>query len=780
MQSKGLARCGASLASLFWVASAFSAQEEGISNPPALTMGIDRAGAATANAMLEASGVTSRTVIRQKDPGAQLELRLKQAEIHDPKKGSNDKVWLRGYADLNATSADGLVAAPLIKAFPGQTVRFDIYNHLLPWDQLPAGLRQGYTQANLGKEVYEKLIPQQQCDPAAHDPATMNIPNSRPGCFNTTNNHFHGSWVNPAGNSDNVLRTLYPSAGVAHEYEYNIPADHPAGTFWYHPHVHGSTALQVASGVAGPLIVNGDRWPVPGVNGQGLRSGDIDVLLSRPDGKPIPDRVFMLQQIQYKCFAPDGTPKADKWNCAAGDIGAIVDYNDLGGPANWTASGRFTTVNGRVTDMLGIGSEPGQEKVIAGQPERWRLIHAGFNDSIKVQIFPAKPRPAQAETTLLKAVFSNTSAADNDRVIARECEVDGPPLKVFEIAADGLTRYQALEADSRVLQPGYRSDILVSFPQPAGDLRHQDYCVIDAPLSAQASVEGSVDSRRLLFTVRVERNDAQQQIADAKVVIHDTLVSAAKRLAADRQKQGLDTSKLPAILADLDAGLKLEHFSPHDRLTGQTLREQEDAWLRVDNVRLLRFNLKSVQKGVASAPSGAGLGHARLSRANFEAASDPAPQASWGKIEDVRFSERAEELIALQLGNTDEWRLRTADVAHPFHIHINPFQVVRVTRLADGVDMTGDATSQYFGMKDVYKDTIIVEPGVEVVVRSHYERYVGRFVLHCHILPHEDGGMMRLVEIFEAGIPGGLDFIEQHGKGAGGAANESASAAHAH
>lgn len=139
-----------------------------------------------------------------------------------------------------------------------------------------------------------------------------------------------------------------------------------------------------------------------------------------------------------------------------------------------------------------------------------------------------------------------------------------------------------------------------------------------------------------------------------------------------------------------------------------------------------------------------------------------------GKIEDVRFSERAEELIALQLGNTDEWRLRTADVAHPFHIHINPFQVVRVTRLADGVDMTGDATSQYFGMKDVYKDTIIVEPGVEVVVRSHYERYVGRFVLHCHILPHEDGGMMRLVEIFEAGIPGGLDFIEQHGKGAGG------------
>jgi len=132
---------------------------------------------------------------------------------------------------------------------------------------------------------------------------------------------------------------------------------------------------------------------------------------------------------------------------------------------------------------------------------------------------------------------------------------------------------------------------------------------------------------------------------------------------------------------------------------------------------------------------------------------------------DFRFSDREDELIALQLGDIDEWRLSVstapAQGAHPFHIHINPFQVVRVTRLVDGADLTQDATSQYFGMKGVYKDTIMVEPGAEIVVRSHYERYVGRFVLHCHILPHEDSGMMRLVEIFEAGTPGGLDSIEE-------------------
>jgi FtsP/CotA-like multicopper oxidase with cupredoxin domain len=65
------------------------------------------------------------------------------------------------------------------------------------------------------------------------------------------------------------------------------------------------------------------------------------------------------------------------------------------------------------------------------------------------------------------------------------------------------------------------------------------------------------------------------------------------------------------------------------------------------------------------------------------------------------------------------------------------------------VDLTLDPASQYFGMKGVFKDTIFVEPNAEVVVRSHYERYIGKFVLHCHILYHEDMGMMRMVEIHD-------------------------------
>jgi FtsP/CotA-like multicopper oxidase with cupredoxin domain len=41
-------------------------------------------------------------------------------------------------------------------------------------------------------------------------------------------------------------------------------------------------------------------------------------------------------------------------------------------------------------------------------------------------------------------------------------------------------------------------------------------------------------------------------------------------------------------------------------------------------------------------------------------------------------------------------------------------------------------------------------PG-RVVMRTRVERYIGRFVLHCHILGHEDRGMMQLVEIVPPG-----------------------------
>jgi FtsP/CotA-like multicopper oxidase with cupredoxin domain len=50
-----------------------------------------------------------------------------------------------------------------------------------------------------------------------------------------------------------------------------------------------------------------------------------------------------------------------------------------------------------------------------------------------------------------------------------------------------------------------------------------------------------------------------------------------------------------------------------------------------------------------------------------------------------------------------------------------------------------------------------IVPG-RVVIRQAYRDFTGTFVLHCHILAHEDRGMMQLVRI----VPS-----SQYGKGKG-------------
>lgn len=68
-----------------------------------------------------------------------------------------------------------------------------------------------------------------------------------------TNLHTHGLHVSPEGNSDNILVMVAP--GDSRTYTYEVPADHAGGTFWYHPHHHGTVARQISGGMAGAIVV---------------------------------------------------------------------------------------------------------------------------------------------------------------------------------------------------------------------------------------------------------------------------------------------------------------------------------------------------------------------------------------------------------------------------------------------------------------------------------------------------------------------------------------------
>ena len=74
-----------------------------------------------------------------------------------------------------------------------------------------------------------------------------------------TNLHVHGLHVSPQGNGDNVFNVVEP--GHSFRYEYRLPADHPPGVYWYHPHHHGMVADQIFAGLFGAIIVE-DAQPV--------------------------------------------------------------------------------------------------------------------------------------------------------------------------------------------------------------------------------------------------------------------------------------------------------------------------------------------------------------------------------------------------------------------------------------------------------------------------------------------------------------------------------------
>jgi FtsP/CotA-like multicopper oxidase with cupredoxin domain len=97
-------------------------------------------------------------------------------------------------------------------------------------------------------------------------------------------------------------------------------------------------------------------------------------------------------------------------------------------------------------------------------------------------------------------------------------------------------------------------------------------------------------------------------------------------------------------------------------------------------------------------------------------------------------------LFVMKLGTTEEWTLKNiTGEEHPFHIHVNDFQVMSVN--GEPYDAVG------------LEDTVRIPAHGQVVIRQRLLDFVGKYVFHCHILAHEDAGMMAAVEVTKDGLP---------------------------
>jgi FtsP/CotA-like multicopper oxidase with cupredoxin domain len=189
---------------------------------------------------------------------------------------------------------DGRIPGPTLRMRPGDTLQLRLFNDLPP-------------------EAEE------------HHPMDINMPHG----FNVTNLHTHGLHVSPKCSddgtvcSDNVLIEIEP--GESQLFEYTLPQNHPDGTYWYHPHKHGSAAIQVMGGMAGALIIEGDTDDFLRAHG-----------VTR-------DQVFVLQGIKV----------------LEDEAGFIDESSFLSHP--------MFTVNGKLQPTV---------RVRPGEVQRWRFINA--------------------------------------------------------------------------------------------------------------------------------------------------------------------------------------------------------------------------------------------------------------------------------------------------------------------------------------------------------------------------------------------------------------------
>jgi peroxiredoxin len=112
---------------------------------------------------------------------------------------------------------------------------------------------------------------------------------------------------------------------------------------------------------------------------------------------------------------------------------------------------------------------------------------------------------------------------------------------------------------------------------------------------------------------------------------------------------------------------------------------------------------------------------------------------------EVNWKEFHEQTPArLMLGTAEEWRLQALANSHPFHIHVNSFQVTA------HLDAGGNQVSD--GVGD-WKDTLFIPEGHTYTIRSRFRDFSGQTVFHCHILDHQDQGMMMPLEFHDGNRP---------------------------
>jgi FtsP/CotA-like multicopper oxidase with cupredoxin domain len=526
--------------------------------------------------------------------------------------------------------------------------------------------------------------------------------------------HFHGLHVSPnskdaSGNiicgghegavlsSDDVLYALDPKTNISqpatqHQYKIVLPKFHAPGTHWYHPHNHGSTALHIIDGIAGALIIE--------------EEGDAQIPVDE-------DLVWMLQEIIDPNPLTEVEIDSNRTKRKVSTDQLV--YNCASFPPN-----AAFTVNGYYQPTLTMRP---------GELHRWRFINGtatprGF---IKLQLVKSMDDATQLPNPLT-----------NDSIKS----IKTTPQSMYQIAVDGISLFGKSPKPKQCfdLIAANRSDFLVQ-------LEAGTYLLLKSPIDSRGNGgngnrQGPQDPQVLAIIQVTGDSIPDNQKKSMPATIPGTFPNYLQPITDDQLVRNADGSiySRPVVfdIKDETTGLGCLHYDRNIKSAMPAPR-----LFQVNGKEFNALNEESPRYTPAPAPTSTKDDVVGYVTGTFT--SDPSLRTPEEPL--------PETVQVVKLGTSEQWIIYNyTNLIHPFHIHVNPFQVVEIYSPNDDdqpqqIPLEERVWWDTFGIPAAtFKDGKLDTPG-HIKINSRFWDYWGEYVFHCHILIHEDLGMMQNVYV---------------------------------
>jgi L-ascorbate oxidase len=524
-------------------------------------------------------------------------------------------------------------------------------------------------------------------------------------------------------------------ASGAVDYAIQIPANHPSGLYWFHPHVHGIALNQVSAGLSGIITIGtpesmcGDATCVAQV-----RAGSVHHIVLK-DMQILADNTLKTQEDPDFCGGPD-QPAGEFLGACAGV--PAVDPSYTGG--SW-----FHTVNGQVYPTINVPPAGDIWRILNSSPSRSYELSLGGDDTgtpVLMQVLSIDG------VTIDSLALDARGTREMTRMLGGKAKPVPCPRPTGDSGASGLCTttlrlMPSSRAEVRVVKQQaqtatFRTALYATGPSgdswPAVDLAHVTFAPgnynVLPPIMVGTQGQDAMSATGVLMGTAELRPRGSMTLAS----IDTARVAASLPVTGSAHHEGLVQAQTIAIDPALKLGLR---SSP-------------------DCVPLASGHHRRILFGYPT-PADFGLGYVEVDERGRE-------------IEATRKTvlefDPASTTVCVPLGDKgtavkEVWELiNLTGEDHNFHIHQTRFRLLSggaiagttlPTTLQDGLVLHDNVPVPSAVNSDNCDGTVgpynsgTCRP-VPVVVEIPF-REIGDFVFHCHILEHEDGGMMARVRV---------------------------------